>query len=336
MGENEIKIINCFKENPELSMTEISIRCNVARSLVSRYLKKHEDELLPNGRTIKSQIEINKVEGKSNGGLVVKKEENIQEKQIVDFFKANPSVTLQTLANKFGVSKTLADRYLRRHLDESALDGEMIITHIKRNQEMGRKAGANKIGKNSVAVKQAKTGRFIGSISTLDGNGYEITDAQGVRIGSVLVADHFEEEIIREAIYYLTHDLTLKETSKELQMSDKKLRSHFKHLSVVNANLYRLVEIKKKENHRRGILNRKPSGGRPTFYSDELIEEIAKRIISNQYTYMEAELEFGIPKSTLFELMQRVSPDLRDQLDLVAYENVRNKSIQELKEARKI
>lgn len=57
---------------------------------------------------------------------------------------------------------------------------------------------------------------------------------------------------------------------------------------------------------------------------------IANSIASQHLTYQKAEEIFGIPSSTIYEMVHRdyVSQDTRDQLELIAMENHRNSSIE--------
>ena len=61
--------MNCFLENPTLTIIEISEITNIPKSSVQRYLKKYENLLLPNEKiSIKDQLKKNKRKGQSKGG----------------------------------------------------------------------------------------------------------------------------------------------------------------------------------------------------------------------------------------------------------------------------
>ena len=153
--------------------------------------------------------------------------------------------------------------------------------------------GADLIGRNSVAIKN-DTGRFTGSISTISGTNFQLTSKSGARIGSLTIADKMEEQITREAIYYLVHNKSLEETAKDLEVSKRTLQLHLKKLEVFNENLHRIVEEKKKENQKIGRINHTHKGGRASMYDQDMINHLCDCILQNSYTYQEAEEMFII------------------------------------------
>ena len=63
-------------------------------------------------------------------------------------------------------------------------------------------------------------------------------------------------------------------------------------------------------------------------YTKEEANEIANEIIENYYTYEEAASVYGIPKSTIYEMVHSdyVDENTKMQLDLVAEHNNKNKN----------
>lgn len=318
--ELEIKIFNYFKENPTVQFKDIARLFECSPTSVSRFIHAQDDYVLPNGLTVKEQVMIN--------------QNYVDEDAIVKEFIKDSSLSLHQLAYICDVDVDSVRRHLYKHVDKKLSNGLTIGEQLnKNNTEIWHRQ--DDITPRYGVFIRSNGEEYQELIAKVDGMRFELRDNDDKKIGTIDVSGTFEEKVIKEAIYYVIHDLSIKEASKELHVSDKTLISHLKKLETINKNLFRLVEKKKEDNRRRGILNRKPSSGRPTFYSDELIEELANRMILNQFTYLEASEEFGIPKSTLYELMQRVSPELRSQLDLLAYANAKNKTVREIVEGRK-
>ncbi len=333
MGETELKVINLFRENPTLSITQVAQTLGISRSIASKYLNRNSQVLLENGRTIEEQLEYNKVYGTSNGAIVKNRkdteEKEQMESQVLEFFRNNPQSRLETIAQEFNIAKSTASKYLSAHKDEVLSNGLTIREQLESNQQKGRINGAELIGRNSVAIKN-KTGRFTGSISTISpirGKSFHLTSRTGIRIGSLTITDKMEEQITREAIYYLVHDKSIEKTAEDLNISRRTLQLHLKKLVVFNENLYRLVREKKQENQVIGRVNHAHKGGKISMYGQEQIDYICDDILRNGLTYKEASVKFDIPTSTLFELMKRVNEERRMKLDILAAANKRNMTV---------
>lgn len=300
MNDTELKVINLFKQNPTLSITQVAEKLDISRAIASKYLNRNASVLLENGSTIKEQLEYNKVYGTSNGAVVKNKKdtERREEKEelVVKYFKENPKMTLDEIAEKFEIAKSTVSKYLSSHKDEILSNGNTVKDQLEINQNLGRMKGADLIGRNSVSIKN-DTGRFTGSISTISGTDFQLTSKSGARIGSLTITDKMEEQITREAIYYLVHNKSLEE--------------------------------KKKENQKIGRINHSYKGGRASMYDQDMINHLCDCILQNSYTYQEAEEMLVIPSSTLFELMKRVDEKRRAELDLLAIANQKNTSINE-------
>lgn len=345
MGETELKVINLFKENSTLSITQVAQTLGVSRAIASKYLNRNSHILLENGRTIEEQLEYNKVYGTSNGAVVKNKKDTERreeiETQVVEYFKKNPKKTLDEIAEIFEIAKSTVSKYLSAHKDEVLPNGLTIKNQLSTNQQRGRTNGADLIGRNCVAIK-GKAGRFTGSISTISpigGKSFHLTSKAGIRIGSLTITDKMEEQLTREAIYYLVHNKSIEKTAEELNISRRTLQLHLKKLVVYNENLYRLVKEKKQENQAIGRLNHAHKGGKASMYSQTLIDYICDDMLKNELTYKQASEKFDIPTSTLFELMKRVNEQRRCQLDILAAANHRkmskNEYIEETKHGKK-
>ena len=141
-----------------------------------------------------------------------------------------------------------------------------------------------------------------------------------------------ENKILEEANFYLSSDKSLKEVAKELEISTKTLQLHIKKLEDIDINLYKLVRAKQKqiEAHIKGGSN----GKRSASYTKEKAIYIAQEIISKQLTYKEAEEIYGIPKSTIYEMVHSklVSEDLKTKLDITSSANIHKVSIEQYQE----
>lgn len=129
--------------------------------------------------------------------------------------------------------------------------------------------------------------------------------------------------IIKEAKEYISNDKTLSETAKILGVSKRTLQLHFKKLSEIDANLSLLVEKKKNANQDAGRVKGGTISKATPRISKEQVLTIAKSIIRDELTYDEASLMYGIPRSTIYELVHSdmVDEDIKYGLDVVALAN---------------
>ena len=153
MNDTELKVINLFKQNPTLSITQVAEKLDISRAIASKYLNRNESVLLENGSTIKEQLDYNKVYGTSNGAVVKNKKdtERREEKEelVVKYFKENPKMTLDEIAEKFEIAKSTVSKYLSSHKDEILSNGNTVKDQLEINQNLGRMKGADLIGRNS-------------------------------------------------------------------------------------------------------------------------------------------------------------------------------------------
>ena len=138
-----------------------------------------------------------------------------------------------------------------------------------------------------------------------------------------------ETRIEEEAQEYINNDLTEKQTAEKLGINRRTLQLHLKKLTIINQELYNLVLKKKESNIKTGRIK----GGQigkitgPNYTREDALEK-AQGIIDNLYTYEEAAAIYGIPRSTIYEMVHSdfVPENIKMQLDLVAARNNREKN----------
>ena len=143
--------------------------------------------------------------------------------------------------------------------------------------------------------------------------------------------------IIHEAEEYVYSDMTISETAASLGISKKTLQIHIKRLKKIDENLYKKVEAKKIISQQKGRIKGGQLGKTHSNYTKDEAEKIAKTIISKALSYKDAEQEFGIPKSTIYEIVHSdlVSKETRDKLDILAEANIHDITIEELARRKK-
>ena len=137
------------------------------------------------------------------------------------------------------------------------------------------------------------------------------------------------EQIIIEAKEYIDNDLTERETAEKLGISRRTLQLHLSKLGEIDPELHKLVLNKKESNLKAGRVK----GGQigkitsPT-YTKEEANIVANGIIRESYTYEEAAMVYGVPKSTIYEMVHSdfVPEETKMQLDIVAARNNRKKN----------
>ena len=134
--------------------------------------------------------------------------------------------------------------------------------------------------------------------------------------------------IREEALTYIGNDKTVAETALELGISRRTLQIHLKQIGVVDPLLYGLVLKKKESNMKTGRIIGGMTGKATPSYTKEEANRIADGIIENCYTYEEASKVYGIPKSTIYEMVHSsyVSEGVKMMLDLVAISNNKTKN----------
>ena len=138
-----------------------------------------------------------------------------------------------------------------------------------------------------------------------------------------------ERKIEEEAQEYISNDLTEKQTAEKLGISRRTLQLHLSKLGEIDPELHKLVLNKKESNLKAGRVK----GGQigkitsPT-YTKEEANIVANGIIRESYTYEEAAITYGVPKSTIYEMVHSkfIPENIKMQLDLVAEHNNRKKN----------
>ena len=128
---------------------------------------------------------------------------------------------------------------------------------------------------------------------------------------------------IEEAKIYVENDKTVEETAKDLGISKRTFQLHLKKIKELDPELDKLVITKKKKNILTGNIKGGQIGKATPSYTKEEVNDIAREIISKHLTYEEASIQFGIPKSTIFEMMHSkyIEPELSIKLEVVAISN---------------
>ena len=132
-----------------------------------------------------------------------------------------------------------------------------------------------------------------------------------------------KDRLIEEAKIYVENDKTIEETAKDLGISKRTLQLHLKKIKEFDKELDKLVISKKKKNIIMGNIKGGKIGKATPSYTKEEVNSIAREIISKHFTYEEASIHFGIPKSTIFEMMHSkyMDPSLSIKLEMVSLSN---------------
>ncbi|MBQ7136732.1 MAG: hypothetical protein IJO43_01990 [Bacilli bacterium] len=139
------------------------------------------------------------------------------------------------------------------------------------------------------------------------------------------------QDIIREASYFLDNDVTVEQASKDLGISKRTLQLHLKKLESIAPDTFRLVEDKKKANEKRGRVVGGTLGKRkPTWSGDDAVVAV-QSMLDRQMTYREAEEKLGVPRSTLYEMTHsdEIDSESSSLLYTLSQANKRGLSVQE-------
>lgn len=137
------------------------------------------------------------------------------------------------------------------------------------------------------------------------------------------------EQIINEAKTFINNDLNVSETSTQLRISKRTFQLHMKALEVIDKGLYKLVQEKTERLQVEGRLKGGSKGKRKPIWTKEKALEIADVVISHELTFEEAEKRFGIPKSTIYEMLNSdyIDADRKNQLKNVVLANIKKKNL---------
>ena len=100
----------------------------------------------------------------------------------------------------------------------------------------------------------------------------------------------------------------------------------------IDKNLYDKVRAKQEQNQQAGRIKGGQTGKSHSHITSEQAEYMASEIIKRSITYREAEEEFGIPKSTIYEVLHSdlVNEELKSKLDTLAEANNRDMTTEDL------
>lgn len=111
-----------------------------------------------------------------------------------------------------------------------------------------------------------------------------------------------DEQIVKEAEYYINNDVSVDEASKHLGISRRTFQLHMKRLEEINPVVFNLFVEKKNGNVIRGNIRGGTIGKRKPNWTKEEALDMANQIIAGEMTYDQAEEKTGIPKSTIYEM----------------------------------
>lgn len=115
-----------------------------------------------------------------------------------------------------------------------------------------------------------------------------------------------KENILKEANYFLTNDVTLKEASSNLGISKRTLQLHIKKLEKIEPSTYVLVKEKIGKNIKEGNIKGGTIGKRSPSTTEIDTLEMFNFMVENDLTYEEMENYLGLPKSTIYEALSRI------------------------------
>ena len=121
------------------------------------------------------------------------------------------------------------------------------------------------------------------------------------------------EDIIREAEYYLNNDVTIEQASSDLGVSKRTLQLHLKKLESIAPETFKLVTEKKAANERRGKVLGGTLGKRGPSWTEEQAAAYARMMIEQGLTFQEAEKFTGIPHTTLHEMVTKANLDPKNK-----------------------
>lgn len=141
-----------------------------------------------------------------------------------------------------------------------------------------------------------------------------------------------ENIIIHEAEEYVSNNKTMKETANDLHISKRTLQLHFKRLKDIDEKLYQEVINKQEKNQAEGRVKGGHLGKATSKFTSDDAERMAKIMVDKCLSYKDAEEEFGIPKSTIYEILHSdlVSKRTKDMLDILAEANIHDLTTEEL------
>lgn len=118
-----------------------------------------------------------------------------------------------------------------------------------------------------------------------------------------------DEQILKEADYYLNNNVTIAQASVDLGVSKRTLQLHLQKLESIDQDKFKLVTDKKKSNERQGKIKGGTIGKRGSTWTDEKAKDAATYLITNDATIIEGAKAFGVPPSTFYEMINNADLD---------------------------
>lgn len=136
---------------------------------------------------------------------------------------------------------------------------------------------------------------------------------------------------------YVENNKTVSETAQDLGISKRTLQIHLKKIKEINPELYRLILAKRESQVNQGRIKGGTIGKKTSSHSEKEVLEIARTMIQEEMSYVDAEARFGIPKSTIYELLHKIDlpAEIKYKLDILAEANQRNMTTAEYIESKR-
>lgn len=137
-------------------------------------------------------------------------------------------------------------------------------------------------------------------------------------------------EILNVAQYIIENKATIEQTAIHFRKSISTIKKYIndeQNLQSLDVELYK--KLKEIQSEIIAIGNKKggSKGVRKSSYSDELIIHIAKMMISNEMTLSQAAIQFKIPVSTLYDLLNKIeNKEIKDKLRVLFELNILKKN----------
>lgn len=124
------------------------------------------------------------------------------------------------------------------------------------------------------------------------------------------------EQIIKEADYYLSNNVNIDQASENLGISRRTFQLHMKKLEEIHPKKAALVKAKKAGNIKRGNILGGQTSKRSVSYMPSDAANAALEMLEHEESYREASESLGVPKSTLYEMINNKGLTL-DKIELL-------------------
>ena len=128
------------------------------------------------------------------------------------------------------------------------------------------------------------------------------------------------EQILNEANYYLGNNVNVDQASQALGISRRTFQLHMKKLEEIHPIKAAMVRAKRTGNIKAGNIKGGQISKRGVSYTSEEATKAAFEMIQHDESYREVSTILGIPKSTLYEMINSkgLSPDKIESLYVIA------------------